>query len=47
MYKTEYLKNGMYTGFIDDKIDSFEEYQPSLLINDESREVKDLTSIIE
>lgn len=47
MYKIEDLKNGMYTGFIDDKIDSFEEYQPSLLINDKNREVKVLTSIIE
>lgn len=47
MYKVEDLKNGMYTGFIDDKIESFEEYQPSLLVNDENREVKVLTSIIE
>lgn len=47
MYNIEDLKNSLYTGFIDDKIDSFEEYQPSLLINDENREIKVLTSIID
>lgn len=47
MYKIEDLKNSMYTGFINDEINSFEEYQPSLLVNDKNKEVKFLTSIID
>ena len=43
----ENLQNSINTGFIDSEIESFENLQPKILINDKTAEKKILSSIID
>lgn len=46
MNLVDQLKKGLHTGFIKYQKDSLEEYEPSLLVNDKSKEKKVLTTLI-
>lgn len=46
MLLAEELKKSLYTGYIDEKFDSKEDYRPKLIVNDEKFGDKILTSII-